>query len=389
MTYAPRSSIEAEAAAEYREERERRETSTGRHAAPFGPGGVKARDDGFGERKFRPKTPAKNSNVETTAVSKPPAPGDERQVVKVNGVDKILTTVEALNERFAIFEPRGGTSVYVSRIDFHPIADIDLKRRLENEVVCIGEDSNGRPIHTKAFAAFTGNADRRVYREAVFTNHPIKPAQINLFPGLGVTPTPGKCSRILQHITEVICGGDPIASDAMLKLLAWQLQNIGRPSRIIVVLKSAQQQVGKGVLLGEVMTPIYGPSAFAAATTDQILGRFNSAIRGRAFVFLDEVLFAGDRKAEKWLEECASTERIIGLKLPDADGWRAWIEGEQLTFAALSQAYTEWQKTVKSPVAPRPTPIGNLGEILKRTGLEVRRTNKANLQVLPSAAFAL
>jgi hypothetical protein len=82
----------------------------------------------------------------------------------------------------------------------------------------------------------------------------------------------------------------------MLKLMAWQMQNVGKPSRVIVIMKTTEHQAGKGVLLGETLLPIYGPSGFTPATTDQVLGRFNDAIVGRVYVFLDEVMFSGDRR---------------------------------------------------------------------------------------------
>ena len=61
------------------------------------------------------------------------------------------------------------------------------------------------------------------------------------------------------------------------------------------------------------MIPIYGPSAFSPSATEQVLGRFNDAIRGRVFLFLDEVLFAGDMKAANSLKALATT-RYKGLE---------------------------------------------------------------------------
>jgi hypothetical protein len=59
---------------------------------------------------------------------------------------------------------------------------------------------------------------------------------LNIYKGLGITPKEGEISRILAHIREVICAGAERDSEAMLNLLAWQIQNVGRPSRIVVVL---------------------------------------------------------------------------------------------------------------------------------------------------------
>jgi hypothetical protein len=73
----------------------------------------------------------------------------------------------------------------------------------------------------------------------------------------------------------------------MLKLMAWQIQNIGKPSRVITVLKSEEQQVGKTLLLS-LLTRIYGPSGYQPGGLDQVTGRFNDCLRGRAYIFCDE-----------------------------------------------------------------------------------------------------
>ena len=49
----------------------------------------------------------------------------------------------------------------------------------------------------------------------------------------------------------------------MLNLIAFQLQKIGHASRIIVVLISRKQQAGKGIIMDEVMLPIFGDAGYA------------------------------------------------------------------------------------------------------------------------------
>jgi Family of unknown function (DUF5906) len=282
--------------------------------------------------------------------------------------------------------------------------------------------------------------------------------------------------------------------------MAWQLQNIGKPSRIVVVLKSKIHQAGKGIILLDVVAKIFGPSGFVPSTMDQVLGRFNDAIRGCSFIFLDEVLFAGDRRAadavkslstcsetgietkglpivkcpiavnlwlasnhdnaahieehdarywvlnvseyrvgdaayfatlakeienggreafahyllsldvsnfvpwrdikketeakrdmiresvnpfdaRKWIEDCCKTERLIGRK-GDDDEW-APIAGREYPFAALVRAYVEWQRLIRAPVAPKPTPISNLSQVMAEAGFPGRRTNSDRFRTLP------
>ena len=150
------------------------------------------------------------------------------------------------------------------------IQENDLKRRLANAVVLIGmrdakpgERPGQKPIYEGAFKFWTGHARRHVYRHIAFTSKELPDDTLNLFRGFGVTPKEGCCERILKHVYEVICSSDAAASDTMLDLMAWQIQNIGKPSRVIVIVRTARHQVGKGLLLNEVLLKIYGEAGFS------------------------------------------------------------------------------------------------------------------------------
>jgi hypothetical protein len=419
--------------------------------------------------------------------------------VKIAAVEKRLTTLKELNDRFALLEARGSASAYISRFDRMTIQENDLKRRLANEVVLAGE-KNGKPVHEGAFKFWTGHAHRHVYRHIAFTSKELPSDTLNLFRGLGVTPREGRCDRIVAHIREVICSGDAVATDRMLKLKAWQMQNIGKPSRVIVVMKTKKHQAGKGVLLGETMLKIYGPAGFAPAAIEQVLGRFNDIIVGRAYIFLDEVMFSGDRRsadaikslatatiygietkglpiiqcpvgvnfwaatnhevaafieesdvrywvldvsehrvgdtdyftrlieeienggreafahrllnmdvsgfvplrdvpkdnaakremirrainpfdARNWLEACCVSRQIIGYK--EGEVWANWVTGKEHPFYVFANAYTIWQRDVRSPVRPEPTPIGSLGEVLTNAGFGSKHNKTGSVRALP------
>lgn len=467
--------------------------------------------DGARARKGR-NTAARSATSDTTAPRpRAPVPTADGEVatdefVTIGGVEKRLTTLESLNERYALLHAPGSASVYISRPDFLPIQDIDLKRRLAGEVVRI-RAPDGKVSYPAAFTYWTGHAQRHVYRRAVFAPGDQEADVYNLYRGLGLTPRKGRCDRIIAHVEEVICSGNQNDGAAILKLLAWQIQNIGKPSRIVVVLKSKAQQAGKGILLGEVMLKIYGASGFAPASVDQVLGKFNDAIRGRSFIFLDEVLFAGDRRsadaikrlstttvygietknlpviqcpiavnlwlasnhdaaahveeadarywalgisehrvgdsayftalmneienggreafayyllnldvsdfvpardvpkdnevkrqmiqlsvnpydARKWIEDCCHAERLIGR--PNGAGeWVRWVFAEEFGFHSLLNAYVEWQKTVKTRVAPEPTRANELGKVLTEAGFGTHRTSGSNMRVIPDPSTCL
>ena len=238
------------------------------------------------------------------------------ELVVVGGVEKRVTTFASLNERFALLDAAGSPSVYISRKDLLPIQENDLKRRLAGEVV---ERVGTKIGYQPAYSFWTGRAQRHVYRRIVFTSRKgLPPDAYNLFRGLGVTPCEGCCKLILAHIRDVICSGDLDTFGAMVKLMAWQIQNIGNPSRVIVMFKSREHQVGKGILLGETLLPIYGPSGFAPSAADKVIGKFNDTVRGMSFVFLDEVLFAGDKRAADSIKRLstATSDSIEGKGVP-------------------------------------------------------------------------
>ena len=147
----------------------------------------------------------------------------------------------------------------------------------------------------------------------MFANEGAPPDTLNLFKGFGVRPRASRCGLIIAHIREVICSNDATAFDAMLKLMAWQMQNVGKPSRVIVIMETKEHQAGKGLLLGETLLKIYGPSGFTPSSTDQVTGRFNDAIVGRVHLFLDEVMFSGNRRAADAIKSL-STATTYGIE---------------------------------------------------------------------------
>jgi hypothetical protein len=63
----------------------------------------------------------------------------------------------------------------------------------------------------------------------VFSAVAVAEDSYNQYRGLGVEPREGRCELIVAHIKSVLCDNDLIAGEAMLDLMAWQLQHIGEP----------------------------------------------------------------------------------------------------------------------------------------------------------------
>lgn len=219
-------------------------------------------------------------------------------VIDHKHVRKIITNLSLLNERYAMLETAGNPSCYVNIADGYLLSDRDYIKRLSGQVVLAGIDKKGNPAFHDASTYWREHCDKRKLNKIVFAKN-ASPSSYNLFNGYGVTPTDvGEqgCALILNHIREVICSGNLNEYEAMLNLIAWQLQNIGRPSRIIVAMFSEKQQVGKGALLEHVLLPLFGSAGFMTSATEHFLGQFNDTLRGKAFLFLDEAVWAKDRK---------------------------------------------------------------------------------------------
>jgi hypothetical protein len=227
------------------------------------------------------------------------------------GVRKRANTLEALNEGFGVLVTQDGSCLFVDRKQLTPVAPGDMERRLANVVVDVSEGSQDAS-YIPAFEALKGNAHRHTYGSVVFTNKSAPADAFNLFRGLGVKPLEGDCGLILQHVREVIAAGDHETGEGLLKLMAWQIQNIGKPSRTVVVMKSKEHQVGKGVLL-TLLATIYGKAGFIPQSMGQVTGRFNDGIRGKAFLGLDEVVFGGDRRTADAIKSLA-TATLMGIE---------------------------------------------------------------------------
>ncbi|NRA60795.1 MAG: toprim domain-containing protein [Psychrobium sp.] len=116
----------------------------------------------------------------------------------------------------------------------------------------------------------------------------------NLFRGWGVEPmeTVGlekdpELAIIKVHLEEVICDGDSKAYHYLVGWLAQMLQFPAEKPPVAILLKSVEGS-GKGTVY-ELIKSMLGSNAYQVNGNGQLVGRFNSIIDGRLFVFGDEV----------------------------------------------------------------------------------------------------
>jgi hypothetical protein len=92
--------------------------------------------------------------------------------------------------------------------------------------------------------------------------------------------------------------------------------------------------------------------------------------------------------ARKWIEDCCATERLLGSR-NEHGSCMPWTAGEEHPFYVLRNAYVEWQKTVKTRVAPEPTESSALGKVLTQAGFGAKRTSSCMVRTLPDPTLCL
>lgn len=235
------------------------------------------------------------------------------------GIPKRLTTVEYLNKKYAQLEAPGKCCVTINREDSMPLSDKDFDKRLSGQAIFAGVDSQGKPLFVSAKEGWCGSCEKAKFKKIVFTSSPVPHDCYNLFTGFGVKPVEGEWDKLRLHLLQVICNGDIDDYDALINLLAWQLQNIGKPSRVIVALKSQKQQTGKSIFLTKVLGAIYGEAGFITADTEKILSRFNSSLKGKAYICLEEALFSKSKKDSDTVKSIVTaTEMALESKFVDS-----------------------------------------------------------------------
>ena len=192
------------------------------------------------------------------------------------------------------------------KIDF--MADREFHKMMSNQRIKLAD---GRVI--KLSWDWFNWAFRRQYigRGAVF--EPGRPLEIqgdmlNMFRGLAFDPVPGNWSLMRTHILDVLCSGRQEIFDYLIQWMAWSVQNLDRPIGVAVALLG-DQGAGKGIFV-RAFGSLFGEHFAHVANGDQLTGRFNASIGKSCLVFLDEAVWAGDKKAEGVLKGLITEPRL-------------------------------------------------------------------------------
>lgn len=218
--------------------------------------------------------------------------------------------VRDLNENFSIVNVNGQTLIqeeiktsenFIETM-YLRLADFNLRMRNRYAIDIGGQVVNASIVWLK-------HPQRREYSRVVFEPLGCKDGEYNLWQGLRFTPKQGNCSLLRRHIREVICGSDEVAFEY---LEAWCADIIRSPANrpgIAIVLRG-EEGIGKGIFAQSLLR-LTSPHSVQVTQGHQVIGRFNSILKSKLLVFLDEAFWAGDKQSEGALKGMITESELV------------------------------------------------------------------------------
>ena len=123
---------------------------------------------------------------------------------------------------------------------------------------------------------------------------------LNIWRGFGVEPKKGDWSLMGNHIHDVICSGNEEHFQYVIRWMAYGVQYPDRPIGVAIALRG-EEGAGKGFVWRN-YGKLFGKHFKHVAQGEHLTGRFNAVLAEACAVFLDEALWAGDRKGEQILK---------------------------------------------------------------------------------------
>ena len=218
------------------------------------------------------------------------------RLMKLNdqGLD-ITTVLAAMNKSFAV--TKYGEQIVIATLignDINFMKLHDFHKMFANLI-----NYKGRPIKVSKRWFEWEYRRRYLGRGVVF--EPGGPVEIpndmlNLWRGFGIVPKQGDWSLMRTHILNVVCSGQQEQFDYLIRWMAYGVQHPDEPMGVAVAFLGAPG-AGKGIV-ARTFGKFFGKHFTHIANGDQLTSRFNASLGTSCVVFLDEALWAGDRRGE-------------------------------------------------------------------------------------------
>jgi hypothetical protein len=214
----------------------------------------------------------------------------------------VLTALQHLQAQFALIDLSGEIRVvdrlqiasvlsgaHQGEVSFYKKADADLQMKRVLERLTVASKPN------EVVRDFWVSPSTLQYKATAFSPSPTPPTTLNFWVGPTVQPAPGNWVLLRDYLRKVICDGNSVAYDYIIKYMAHMIQKPEEKPGVMIVLLGGQG-TGKGVFFN-LLRAIWSRTTLQISDLDLVLGKFNAVLERNYIVCMDEALFSGDRRS--------------------------------------------------------------------------------------------
>lgn len=232
--------------------------------------------------------------------------------------DAVHPMLRALNEKHAVIGNTGGKCRIVEEVMDHDLdrpqltmqSFEDFRNRYMAEKIATGtNEKTGQSTFTPMGAWWLQNPKRRQYESLVFVPGREVPNAYNMWRGFACEAKPGdRHLSFLRHTLEVVCNGEQVYYDYLIKWMARAVQQPDSQGLVAVVFRG-DMGVGKGTVASQ-FGKLWGRHFLQISDPKHLVGSFNAHLRDAVIVFADEAFYAGDKKHESILKTMITEDRL-------------------------------------------------------------------------------
>ncbi len=243
---------------------------------------------------------------------------DESDPVAPPERSPVLTPIAAMQQKFGLINFGGKLCVFDrealgARTAQNTARKLFLSNRSDGSLLIeraiIAEFPNAIDPN-RMVSAFFVNPDTVCYHGTEFNPQGTSPKYLNLWEGPTIIPVEGQWLLIQEFLHDVICNGDWGSYLYLIMYIAHALQQPEDKPGVMIILLSGQG-TGKGTL-GRILQKVWSATYIQVNNIDAVIGTFNAVLERAYIVFMDEALFAGNRRGTDELKSIV-TEPIIQI----------------------------------------------------------------------------
>jgi hypothetical protein len=175
------------------------------------------------------------------------------------------------------------------------------------------EDDKGKEKRVNVGKLWFLSRMRRFYNKVVFKivkpqEEPLPDWIYNLWEGYDIQPVAGNVQPFLDFMREVICSGNDEHFTYLVALLAQMFQEPEDRPGVAVVLRG-EEGVGKSFFV-EKICELIKSYYFKSSNLHHIFGSFNSQLRNKLILHIEEARWSGNSRDEQMLKDLITGEKI-------------------------------------------------------------------------------